>query len=113
MSAIRILSLGAVVYFVAGDAAAEGVAHLLTTQIPQAQVQPMPDPPPGEDEPSEARPEAKPVWTSANARPPSMVASRSAQTAALPRCKYRDRSGRDDMVLRIMVCSARRPRHHR
>ena len=35
-----------VVYYVAGDAAAEGVARLLTTQIPQAQVQPMPDPPP-------------------------------------------------------------------
>jgi hypothetical protein len=34
------------VYFVAGDAKAEGVAHLLATQIPQAQVQPMPDPPP-------------------------------------------------------------------
>jgi hypothetical protein len=35
-----------VVYFIAGDAAAEGVARVLATQIPQAQVQPMPDPPP-------------------------------------------------------------------
>jgi hypothetical protein len=35
-----------VVYFVAGDAAAEAVARLLATQIPQAQVAPMPDPPP-------------------------------------------------------------------
>jgi hypothetical protein len=35
-----------VVYYVAGDAAAESVARLLATQIRQAQVQPMPDPPP-------------------------------------------------------------------
>jgi LytR cell envelope-related transcriptional attenuator len=35
-----------VVYFVAGDAVAEGVARVLSAQIPQAQVEPMPDPPP-------------------------------------------------------------------
>ncbi len=35
-----------VVYYVAGDAAAEAVARLLGAQIPQAQVEQMPDPPP-------------------------------------------------------------------
>jgi hypothetical protein len=35
-----------VIYYVAGQPAAEAVARLLSAQVPQAQVAPMPDPPP-------------------------------------------------------------------
>jgi hypothetical protein len=35
-----------VIYYIAGQSAAEAVARLLNTQIPQAQLAPMPDPPP-------------------------------------------------------------------